>query len=57
MQSALLQIQGLFQSQFSRDGNRMLPLSNYDISFPLGHPVSAYNFFFIILSSIPFFFK
>jgi len=55
MQSALRQIHGLFQSQFSRNGDLLLPISNCNIiSFPLGHPVAAYAFF-IILSSIPSF--
>ena len=50
-QSVLRQVQSLFQSELSTQCDLELPLSNESIiSFPYGHPVASYVFFFVFLS-------
>jgi hypothetical protein len=49
--SAVRQVHSLFQIQFSTEWDPVLPLSIFStLSFPLGHPVTAYVFFLILLS-------
>ena len=51
--SVLRQVHSLFQSQFSKQCDLVLPRSIFSIlSFPLGHPVAAYVFF-LDLRSLP----
>ena len=49
--SALRQVHGPFQSEFSTECDLVLPLSTCSIlSFHLGHPVAAYVFFLVLPS-------
>jgi len=54
LQSALRQVHTLFRSEFSTQGDLVLPLTIYCIlSFPQGHPVAAYFFFLVLPSLLP----
>ena len=50
----LTKVQSLVQSELSTQCNLELPPSNESIlSFPYGHPVASYVFFFVFLSLLP----
>ena len=54
-QPVLRRVNSLFRSQFSTGCDLVLPLSIYSIlSFPYGHPVTAYGLFLVFPPLISF---
>jgi len=55
LSSLLRQLHTLFQSEFTTQGDLVLPLpSSTTLSFPQGHPVAAYLIFSVFQSFLPF---
>ena len=53
--SVLRQVRSLFQSEYSKKCDVVLPLLTSNIlSFPQGHQVAAYVFFLLFPSLLPF---